>query len=374
MNFDDLDIGTYLKELETIVNIDSGSNHPEGVAQVADFFMQKYVELGCSVQTFRFAPEIGPCVKVQNRIADRYDVLLLGHMDTVFPMGTTAQRPFRIENNTAYGPGVVDMKSGLLSAYYIIKEFMRTPAHNLSICLLMNSDEEIGSIYSTPWIKEYAAKSKAAFVLEPGRRDGSFIIERKGTAKYEVVFAGIAAHAGVDPEKGRSAITEMAHWIVALDQLNDYAKGGTLNTGIVNAGTAANVVADHAYMKLDARFKNLEQADKIKHTLVEMSGHSFIDGVKANVKQASFREPMIPNSKTLALFGKLQELGERSGVPIRFSATGGASDGNGVASLGVPVIDGFGPVGGNTHSEKEYMDIGSVIPRLSLLSGLMLAL
>jgi PAS domain S-box-containing protein len=256
MHLTNFDLDNYLKELETIVNMDSGSSYPEGVAKVADFFIKKYKELGCYTDKVNLSPRIGPCVRVLTKHTDRFDVLLVGHMDTVFPEGTTLKRPFRIKDRIAYGPGVVDMKAGLLSAYYVIKEWMSQKNREGSICLLMNSDEEIGSVYSTPWIKEHAAKSKVAFVLEPARSDGSFVIERKGTAKFEVIFRGVSAHAGVDPEKGKSAIVEMARWILELDELNDYEKGLTLNTGTVTGGTVVNMVANHAVMKLDTRFKN----------------------------------------------------------------------------------------------------------------------
>jgi glutamate carboxypeptidase len=288
-------------------------------------------------------------------------------MDTVFPEGTTLKRPFRIKDRIAYGPGVVDMKAGLLSAYYVIKEWMSQKNREGSICLLMNSDEEIGSVYSTPWIKEHAAKSKVAFVLEPARSDGSFVIERKGTAKFEVIFRGVSAHAGVDPEKGKSAIVEMARWILELDELNDYEKGLTLNTGTVTGGTVVNMVANHAVMKLDTRFKNPEQIEKVESVMNRMIENPMVKGVTASVKRISYREPMNPNERTSALAAKLERLGKKSGISVKWRPTGGVSDGNGISSLGIPVIDGFGPVGGNTHNEGEYLEIDSVYPRIRLL-------
>jgi glutamate carboxypeptidase len=367
MHLTNFDLDNYLKELETIVNMDSGSSYPEGVAKVADFFIKKYKELGCYTDKVNLSPRIGPCVRVLTKHTDRFDVLLVGHMDTVFPEGTTLKRPFRIKDRIAYGPGVVDMKAGLLSAYYVIKEWMSQKNREGSICLLMNSDEEIGSVYSTPWIKEHAAKSKVSFVLEPARSDGSFVIERKGTAKFEVIFRGVSAHAGVDPEKGKSAIVEMARWILELDELNDYEKGLTLNTGTVTGGTVVNMVANHAVMKLDTRFKNPEQIEKVESVMNRMIENPMVKGVTASVKRISYREPMNPNERTCALAAKLERLGKKSGISVKWRPTGGVSDGNGISSLGIPVIDGFGPVGGNTHNEGEYLEIDSVYPRIRLL-------
>ena len=374
MIFNDLDLDIYLKELEYIVNIDTGSDNPAGIEKMANFFIDKYKEIGCITEIFRPAPNRGPCVKIQNKPSDRYDVLMLCHMDTVFPVGTVKKRSFRVEGGYAFGPGVCDMKSGLLSAFYLFKWFSEHSEIDISLCLLMNSDEEIGSMASTPWIKEHAFKSGIAIVFEPGRVDGSFVVERKGTAKYEIEFKGLAAHAGVDPEKGKSAITEMASWMIKLDILNNYDEGVTLNTGIVSGGTAANVVADYAYMKLDVRFKNLNQAQIITDTLNTMSTEPFIEGVEATVRQVSFREPMNPNERTLELLEKLRTIGEKYGIPITLKSTGGVSDGNGVSALGIPVIDGFGPVGGFSHSEKEYTDIESIKLRFRLLLDLILSL
>jgi len=375
MDIKGFNIDTYLKDLEYIVNIDSDSRNIEGIKKVAEYFSKKYLELGCFVETCTFNDKIGPCLKIENMKKDYYDVLIVGHMDTVFPKVTVAKRPFRIENNLAFGPGVSDMKSGLLMAYYLLKSLKEQEMlSKLSICILMNSDEEISSLGSTQWIKEHAKRSRFAFVLEPGRVDGSFVLKRKGTAKYEIFFKGIAAHAGGDPQNGRSAITEMAHWIIALDKLNDYDEGTTLNTGIASGGTAANVVAENAYMKVDARFWSMKEAEKIDEIIMNMSQHPAIEGVEVSVHKFGFREPMNPNENTWKLVELIENVGKEEGVDIRFSASGGASDGNEIAALGVPTIDGFGPIGTNHHRESEYLDISSVETRLKLMLKLVLGI
>ena len=236
------------------MNIDSGSGTPFGVAKVAAIFAEKFRQIGCkSGKQFSYRLTSAPVIKIRNKESDRFDALLVGHMDTVFPVGTAGERPFTVKDRKATGPGASDMKAGILSAYYIVKELLKQKDRDLSLCVFLNSDEEIGSIHSTPLIKECGGKSKAAFIFEAGRMDGSFVVQRKGTAKYEMVFKGVSAHSGADPEKGRSAVTEMAHWIVALDQLNDYENGIDVEHGDRQGRHVTNMVASHARMRLDTK-------------------------------------------------------------------------------------------------------------------------
>ena len=215
------DLNEYLEKLEDIVNIDSGSKMPDGVSRIADYFEALYKELGLSVIRRRFSEAAGPCLEIHNGPEeDRIDLLLVGHMDTVFPAGTAAERPFRREGDCAYGPGSVDMKCGLVSIYYLMKELLSLGTA-LNICIAMNSDEEISSNYSKEWLKSLARRSDYAFVMEPGRKNGEYVSERKGLAKYEVQVTGIAAHAGVAPQNGARAIHEQAHRVEEIIKLNN---------------------------------------------------------------------------------------------------------------------------------------------------------
>lgn len=361
-------IDMFLKELEYIVNQDSGSKYIEGVLKIAEFFREKYEELGCFVETCKLSSEFGPCLKVESLKKDYYDVLLVGHMDTVFPQGTAAVRPFSRDKERAYGPGISDMKAGLLLAYYIVKSLkVSGMLDELSVCVLMNSDEEMGSEASTQWIKEHAARSRYALIFEPGRFDGSFVIERKGSAKYDIIFKGVAAHAGAAPQSGRCAITEMAHFVTEISKLNDYDGGTTLNPGVVSGGTAVNVIADSAFIKLGVRFRNMKEAERIRNRIVYMSQNPTIEGVDISVNKVGFREPMVSTEKTLKLFESLKSVGKQSGINVTTLNVGGASDGNGISALGIPVIDGCGPVGTKCHGEDEYMEIDSIETRLKLL-------
>ena len=216
------DLDQYLKELEFLVNFDSGSRIPEGTAKVADYFTEKFEALGWKVQRHTTSEEVGPCLEITNGQTDHYDLLLIGHMDTVFPRGTAAARPLRIEGDKAYGPGANDMKASLLSAYYALAELGEAGSlKDASVCLLMNSDEELSSIYSRPLIEKLAQKSDYAVILEPARKGGEMVKQRRGVARYKLNATGIAAHAGVNPQDGSSAINELAHWILAQMCIRD---------------------------------------------------------------------------------------------------------------------------------------------------------
>ena len=364
----------YLKELEYLVNIDSGSRNPRGISKVADFFIKKYLDIGYSVKTHEINEEIGPCLEIENCSSERYDILLLGHMDTVFEIGTAKERPFTIIDNRAYGPGVIDMKSGLLSMYYALKEiYEKELGKNLSIRIILNSDEEIGSRGSLEIISRAAVKSNVVFVLEPARANGALVLQRKGLGAYDIKFHGIAAHAGIEPQKGASAITEMGRWIVELNILNNYKAGTTVNVGIASGGTARNVVAEEAKIQVDLRFKEIAEMNGIDEAIEDLISNHIIKGVKVDVNKLGMRPPMNPMDTTMKIWSIIKEIGHELGVELDWVATGGGSDANITASLGVPSIDGLGPIGGGAHGQSEYLEIDSIQPRLDVLKKLILS-
>lgn len=368
------DLQNYLKELEYLVNIDSGSRNPRGISKVADFFIKKYLDIGYSVKTHEINEEIGPCLEIENCSSERYDILLLGHMDTVFEIGTAKERPFTIIDNRAYGPGVIDMKSGLLSMYYALKEiYEKELGKNLSIKIILNSDEEIGSRGSLEIINRAAAKSNVVFVLEPARANGALVLQRKGLGAYDIKFHGIAAHAGIEPQKGASAITEMGRWIVELNILNNYKAGTTVNVGIASGGTARNVVAEEAKIQVDLRFKEIAEMNGIDKAIEDLISNPIIKGVKVDVNKLGMRPPMNPMDTTMKIWSIIKEIGHELGIELDWVATGGGSDANITASLGVPSIDGLGPIGGGAHGQSEYLEIDSIQPRLEVLKKLILS-
>lgn len=359
----------YLKELEFLVNFDSGSRIPEGTAKVADYFTEKFEALGWNVRRHAISEEVGPCLEITNGRTDRYDILLIGHMDTVFPRGTAAARPLRIEGDRAYGPGANDMKASLLSAYYALAALGADSAlAGASICLLMNSDEELSSIYSRPLIEKLAQQSDYAIILEPARKGGEMVKQRRGVARYKLHAIGIAAHAGVNPQDGSSAINELAHWILALHAKNAWDKGTSVNVGVVSGGTGANTIAPHALGEVDVRFTDPKEVEALEAMMKEMEANPRTKGgAKITVTGGVTRPPMNPSEKTLALCDDITNISREIGVSFEWIATGGGSDASFTAAFGVPTVDGFGPVGGDAHTEKEYLVISTIEPRLNLL-------
>ena len=363
------DLNEYLKELEYLVNFDSGSRIPEGTAKVADYFTTKFNELGWQVERHHISDEVGPCLEITNGSKDHYDLLLIGHMDTVFPKGTAEKRPMRIDGNKVYGPGANDMKASLLSAYYGLAELQKNEKlEGSSICLLMNSDEELSSIYSRPLIEKMAKKSSYAIILEPARKGGEMVKQRRGVARYKLHGSGIAAHAGVNPQDGSSAINELAHWILALHGKNNLAKGTSVNVGIISGGTGPNTIAPNAYAEVDVRFTDMNEIEGLESLMKELEQNPKTPGgAKIKVSGGVTRPPMNPSEKTLVLCEDITRLSKEIGVSFKWIATGGGSDASFTAAYGVPTVDGFGPVGGDAHTEGEYLLIDTITPRLNLL-------
>lgn len=357
----------YLEQLKDVVNIESGSRILGGTDKVADFFENLYKELGLTIRRIKFDKNLGPCLEIRNNPNDdKIDVLFAGHMDTVFPEGTVSERPFKREGNYAYGPGVMDMKAGLISTYYLVKELLSINT-SINFCVALNSDEEISSVSSQDWIKSLAKKSKYAFILEPGRKNGEFVYERKGLARYVVEFRGISAHAGIAPQSGASSIHEMSQWVSSLIQLNNYEIGTSLNVGKVSGGTGANVVCDYSVCHIDTRFDDIKENKKIEAELERLSKNTFDKRVKVEVRREGFRPPMRKTEKTVELMELMNKKGEELGLDVKWAKTGGGSDANFIAFEGCTVIDGAGPAGDGAHSNNEILQIETIQPRIQLL-------
>jgi glutamate carboxypeptidase len=296
-------------------------------------------------------------------------LLLIGHMDTVFEPGTVGERPFRIDGERATGPGVSDMKGGLLAGLHalaVLQSLGRRP----SVTFVANPDEEIGSPFSTPHIRRLAAEHDAVLVLECARANGDIVSARKGIADFEVTITGRAAHAGVEPEKGRSAIVEAARQVLALHALNGRWPSVTVNAGLIEGGTRPNVVAASCRLELDLRAASTDEFERAAAEVREIVTRPSLDGVSADLRQAAFHPPMERSAGN----GRLAELaiaiaGEL-GFELHDTLTGGASDANTTTAAGLPTLDGLGPVGGDDHSADEWLDLASVVPRITLLAAL----
>lgn len=299
------------------------------------------------------------------------NILLLCHMDTVWDVGETKKRPFRVEDGKAYGPGVYDMKAGIVQAIFAVKTLQDLGlAPGKRIVVLHNSDEEIGSPSSRPVIEEEARKAAAVLVLEPTALGGSLKTWRKGVGSFTVSIKGRAAHAGADYEKGVSAITEAAHQILRLHGFTDLDAGTTVNVGVINAGTRPNVIAEQATLQVDLRVKTMDAANQVIPKILGLE--PVHPEITLEVKGELNRPPMERTEGNLRLFRLAQEIGREMGLELTESGTGGGSDGNFTSALGIPTLDGLGAVGDGAHALTEHVILSSLPERAAIVAGLLL--
>lgn len=366
----------YLEELAGLVRIDSGSGDLAGLERVAARIADRLAALGASLEIER-DPRHGPTVV--GRIAGPPGaprILCIGHLDTVFPPGTAVERPLEIRDGRILGPGVSDDKGGLL-ACLVALEALRAALPNgwpAAYTLVANPDEEVGSPASTSIIARLAAEHDVALVLECARANGDIVSARKGNVHLRIVLRGRAAHAGVEPEKGRSAVLAAAHLVVALHGLNGRWPGVTVNVGVIEGGTRPNVVAEWARLEVDVR-----AADRAGLVAAEAEVRRFavspaVPDVVVEVEEVARHWPMERSAGTARLVELAIGVARELGFELRDAATGGVSDGNTTAGLGLPTLDGLGPIGGDNHSPAEYLVLDSIVPRTALLAGLLLAL
>jgi len=298
-------------------------------------------------------------------------VLILCHMDTVWPVGEVRKRPFRIEDGKIWGPGIYDMKAGFLytlEAIRAIKRFsIKTPR---KIVMVFNSDEEIGSASSRTLIEDEARKSEFVLVLEPSVRGGGLKTSRKGQGTYILQVTGIPAHSGSDPERGVSAVEELARHILTLHSLTNFATGTTVNVGLISGGTRSNVVAAQATAEIDVRVANEAEMKKVESVIFGLRPSR--DGSSVQVTGGITRPPMERSQSIADLFARAKRLAAEIGFELTEAATGAGSDGNFTASIGVPTLDGLGAVGDGSHALHEHMVIEAIPERIALLVRLII--
>jgi glutamate carboxypeptidase len=277
-----------------------------------------------------------------------------------------------MEDTTAYGPGVSDMKGGLLEGFYAVACLQEAGFDDFgSITYICNPDEEIGSPFSGPFILERAAGVGACFVLEGARENGDIVSSRKGVRDTRIVIHGRAAHAGVEPERGRSATLQAAHTTIALDELNGRWPGVTVNVGVIQGGTRPNVVAERCELHVDVRAVTVKDFEEVIQEVDRRAGDTVVPDVSVEVIAQSGFPPMEKTEGTARLVERAKSLAAELGFDVNDAATGGASDANPVAGLGVPTLDGLGPIGGADHAPGEWLDLESVVPRTTMLAGLL---
>lgn len=363
--------GTFLRDFETIVNIDSSSDLIPGIDAVARFFRQRLEAIGFTLRV-RCLGESGiPCLEGFNKSGDgRYDVMFLGHMDTVFPPGEVAKRPFSIQGNRAFGPGVCDMKGGLLVALHSLEALHAAGIlDSLNICVAFNGDEETGSKASTPWIQGLAEASDRVFVFEPCRPDYRFVLRRKGGGWFNVLVQGVSAHAGADPHKGANAVVELAHQVVAITSLNDPGTGTTAQVTVINGGDKVNIIPAQASASVDVRIEQLSEKERVERFFRELPRKITVPGTVVTVEGGIERPPMEPDASTMALWELIRTTADTIGIQADYIATGGCSDGNYTSAAGASTIDGMGLVGANSHRPDEYVDLEAVVPMIRIVAG-----
>ena len=305
----------------------------------------------------------------RNAAENGRQLLVVGHLDTVWPLGTLAARPFRVEEGRAYGPGIFDMKAGVMIASFsmrALKELSRMTKRPTT--LLMTCDEETGSHFSRDIIEEEARRTHAALVLEPPIPGGIIKTGRKGVGEFELIIRGRPAHAGNDPRAGISAVTELAHQILAINKLCDYERGTTLNVGVARGGVLSNVIAAEAHAFIDMRFQNVDEGNRIMEAMSSLQ--PVLEGARLEVIGGINRPPLVRTSETGVLFEQAKSLASEIGFDLREGSVGGGSDGNFIAALGVPVLDGLGVDGAGAHAEHEHIIISDIPRRAALLTRL----
>ncbi|MFN8443298.1 MAG: M20 family metallopeptidase [Caldilineaceae bacterium] len=384
----------YLSDLRTLSGIDSGTEHKAGVDAVQDWLARRLHSLGFTIER-QAQTTLGDNLVVRLRGRGSKRMLLLGHADTVFPVGTTAQRPVTISGNIILGPGTCDMKAGLLTGIYAVQALQQAGFEDFGeIVLLVVSDEESGPRASVPLIQACARQADVAFTLEAARANGDIVTARKSSRMVTIEAFGKPAHSGVEPQKGRNAILAMARLLDKLDALNGFREGITLNVGKIEGGRQSNVVAEQCKVQIDLRAWRQQDMDDVIaaiHKLVaepvapstvyaamQASGAE-VDESSVPPVRFSFSAPedagMPPMEKTpaiAALEALTIQTASELGFTVKGAATGGASDASYVAGEGTPVLDGMGPIGGLDHGPDEYIELDSIVPRTELLARVLM--
>jgi glutamate carboxypeptidase len=350
--------------LADLVSVESPSSEPAAVGACADALDAVGREL-VGVGAERIV--IDGHVHLRWRFGGGSRVVLIGHFDTVWPLGTLAEWPFTVDNGVARGPGAFDMKSGIVQAFHALSVLDDLDG----IAVLITSDEELGSLSSRELIEDTARGAAAALVLEPSAGvDGSLKVARKGTSMYEVHIEGRAAHAGLEPEKGANALIELAHQVLAVSAFNSPAVGTTVTPTVASSGTATNVVPDRAVLHVDVRATSIAEQNRIDTELHALAGTASVAGTVVTVVGSPNRPPM-EEASAAPLFARARDLGAALGLaPFGGIAVGGGSDGNFTAALGVPTLDGLGGVGGGAHGRDEHVVLRYMPERAALVAAM----
>ena len=360
--------------LAQTVNTDSGSGHEAGVRQVAALLRGRLEAAGIAVTTLP-QPGWGECLLARiagSNPAATGHLQLMGHMDTVFPQGTAAERPWRVEAGKAFGPGVADMKSGLVMNVFVAEALARFGGNASPVHLLFTCDEEVGSPDCRTVIREHVQGARAVLNAEPGRISGNVVNERKGSYRIDFEVHGVAAHAGINPAQGASAIDALARKTLALHALTGCQPGVTLNVGMVQGGMASNVVAPLASAHLDLRFTAENDVNDVLARIRAIIEEESLPRTSGRIVAQTGSLPMARTPDDL--LHTYQRCAQQVGFAVDGETTGGAADSGITSQMGIPSLCALGPVGGYAHSDREFCDLSTFVPRAQALALTLVAL
>lgn len=357
----------YVQQLESLVNIDSGSYHKAGVSKVLDWVAGYLDGLGIEVQRLQDGGRL-VCVRatVHPGASRERSALLLGHCDTVFPEGETQRRPFRVDGPVAYGPGVADMKAGVLMNVYLLQAWQAMGDRGTTLSALFTCDEEIGSPQSGAFIEATCRQHRYVFNSEPGRPNGNVVVGRKGGVFFDVQVQGKAAHAGANFYSGISAISALAKKIQSMEQLIDPDEGITLNVGLIRGGLSVNTVAPSAVAGVDLRIHTMAQRERCLSEVTRICATS-LQGESASWSVRGEFKPFVQSEGSRLLAEKYLEISVTEGIVVKGEVTGGCSDSGIAAECGCDVICAVGPSGGGFHTPEEYVRLDSVVGKATVL-------
>jgi len=359
-----------IDSIRKIVDIESPSHNVHQSRAVVDLIESMFRELPLEVTIEReHADEYGDHLVVRAFPGDSKGTLLLGHTDTVHPIGTNEKNPTRIDGDKLYGCGVFDMKANIVLMLETLRFFAdKSEWPAAPITILLSCDEEIGSRTGRSIVEHEAARSAQCFIFEPSL-DGRVKTGRKGTGMFTLHAHGIPAHAGLEPEKGASSILEISRQIEKLHDLNDPASGTTVNVTTIRGGTTTNVIPEFAECEIDVRFSTMSEAHRVEAAIRSLK--SVDDRVELSLTGEINRPPMERTEAVAALFNKAQKLADSFGYELDEAQVGGGSDGNFVGALGVPLLDGLGIAGAGAHTLNEHILIGDIASRATLITTLL---
>lgn len=364
-----------LKLLERLVNIDSGTGDEQGVNAVGAIATEELKKLGARIETSSAKPAAGDNIVATFTGTGKGRIFLIAHMDTVFAKGTATTRSFRLAGGRAHGPGVADNKGGVVVALYALKMLQDLNFKNYGkITLILNTNEETGSVGTRALIEKLAKEHDLTLNLEPGRAADGLVIWRKGSGTVKVEVKGRSSHAGVAPDNGRNAATELAYQILQLPNLANRDKGTTLNFTTLSAGDRKNVIPDYAIAEGDVRAAVPEEFDRVERELAVMSQKKLIPDTEVKTSLTRLFPPMPQTPPTGVLANTAQQIYGELGKKLTLEGSGGAADSSFTAGVGIPTIDGLGIVGGEAHTAQEYIEVKSIAPRLYLLTRMLMEL